>query len=559
MAKDVVISSFRGINNLVSSSRLTDGFVLDAVNVDLTSDERFKPRAGKDVLASVTGGHSLTSVEDRMFVVIENSVRRIDAVTPFTTTTLRSGLTGGRMAYTGFGGYTWWSNGVESGLHSEATVDRPWSLPKPAAPILSETVGSLPAGTYRVAILHTDANGEESPASVPVEIDLAANRDLVVTLPAAPAGAVNTLVFCAKPGGVLQLTATVAAATASTTLSSISEGRSLGDAYIYDVLPAGNLLAIHNGRLLSAKGSTLYVSEPYRFGVYNPVEGYIPFPADITVVAPLKEGVFVVADKVYWLAGSDIRKVEPTVKSNGTAIFGTQFVLTENVTVGWLGEFGLTLGAADGSVTFPSRDVFAPPTATEGYALVVRDDGDVRVVFSLDDTAAYTQRCSREFRQRIDDFVPGVNGLSFTISERVGVTRYGNFKTYGLAEQGGLYYLIDGDSFCQVNGAQDKGSNIPVAISFGKLDGGSPARKRVVAVYADMDCASSVTLTIESESGRYEYSNAYEGSGYRKHRFTPGKGLRETWFDCTLRFENGQGMILGGFDVEFFESARKIR
>ena len=58
-----------------------------------------------------------------------------------------------------------------------------------------------------------------------------------------------------------------------------------------------------NGRLLVAVGSLLIYSEPFMPGLYRPSKNYIPFPAPITVLEACGAGVFVAADKTYWLGG----------------------------------------------------------------------------------------------------------------------------------------------------------------------------------------------------------------------------------------------------------------
>jgi hypothetical protein len=69
-------------------------------------------------------------------------------------------------------------------------------------------------------------------------------------------------------------------------------------------MPLGTIVRFYRGRLLTVRGTTLYVSEPWKFNLYNPLDGTIPFLKAPLVVAALESGVFVAtASHTYWLAG----------------------------------------------------------------------------------------------------------------------------------------------------------------------------------------------------------------------------------------------------------------
>jgi hypothetical protein len=65
-------------------------------------------------------------------------------------------------------------------------------------------------------------------------------------------------------------------------------------------LPAGDIVAIHNARLLSAKDADLYYSKPYDFGLCDQMANRITLPDNITIVAPCEGGVFI------WHDGQDV-------------------------------------------------------------------------------------------------------------------------------------------------------------------------------------------------------------------------------------------------------------
>ena len=68
-------------------------------------------------------------------------------------------------------------------------------------------------------------------------------------------------------------------------------------------MPAGQHIAYHGSRLLVAVGSALLYSEPFTPHLRDEARGFELFPAPITGLAAVEAGVFVMADKTYFLAG----------------------------------------------------------------------------------------------------------------------------------------------------------------------------------------------------------------------------------------------------------------
>lgn len=71
----------------------------------------------------------------------------------------------------------------------------------------------------------------------------------------------------------------------------------------FSPMPPGSCIAHHAGRLLVAVGAALIYSEPFTPGLRNEAKGWEIFPAPITCIAAVEAGVFVMADKTYFLPG----------------------------------------------------------------------------------------------------------------------------------------------------------------------------------------------------------------------------------------------------------------
>lgn len=77
---------------------------------------------------------------------------------------------------------------------------------------------------------------------------------------------------------------------------------SIGDQVLVP-MPAGQHIAHHSGRLLVGVGSAVIYSEPFTPHLRDEAKGFELFPAPITCLVAVEGGVFVVADKTYFIAG----------------------------------------------------------------------------------------------------------------------------------------------------------------------------------------------------------------------------------------------------------------
>lgn len=81
-----------------------------------------------------------------------------------------------------------------------------------------------------------------------------------------------------------------------------AQHRMVGDVQ-HSPMPAGSCIAHHAGRLLVAVGQYLVYSEPFTPHQRDESRGFEIFPAPITCIVAVEAGVFVMADKTYFLPG----------------------------------------------------------------------------------------------------------------------------------------------------------------------------------------------------------------------------------------------------------------
>lgn len=352
------------------------------INADVLPSGHLRRRTGKITVQAMTDAHSLWSDGTRTLLVHDSVLYRVTSFSPYAETLVKLLSSNARMSYVALFGEVWCSNGTDIGRISAANVWEPHALPVPAAPTLTPAAGSLAAGAYQVAVTYAVGNGEEGGA-VDAGIVLGATGGIEVALPPAVAGATHINLYLSRlNGGVPRRHSQVAAGTSMVTITSNATGRALQTDNLVP-LPAGRL-ACHNGRMLSAAGARLYYSQAFALGLHDPVDGYIDFAGEISVVMPADNGVYVVADKTYWLPGTDIGKLETLVDvlPYGGAV-GTGFAVPQAKRVGWYGARGLVIADTGGQAAAIQEDQFAAPIAASGAAGVVERDGSRAVLVSL--------------------------------------------------------------------------------------------------------------------------------------------------------------------------------
>lgn len=102
----------------------------------------------------------------------------------------------------------------------------------------------------------------------------------------------------------------------------------------YNDPPVGDLIRFFAGRVWISKGNTLWYSKPFAPNLFRLAVNYIPFPAKITMIAPVRAGLFVsTANKLYFMAGTNPKDMVQTVSAHYPAIKGTD-IEVDGIAVG---------------------------------------------------------------------------------------------------------------------------------------------------------------------------------------------------------------------------------
>lgn len=383
--KPYPIPGFTGINNRMPNDRLPGDesgrrAVHDAVNVDLTEAGTFQRRPGSALVVAGANVRSLTSHGGYAYYASGDVLYRYSASTsPQSVATLASPHTG--VCYTPTPSGLVWSDGytvnlIANGASSRLAVPKPNPIPTATA----QAGGGLRVGVYAVSFAAVTALQQRSALTDPVFVVVPEGGRIRLDMAALPS-AIDVFVT-APDGDVFYRDRTLPIGTVQQDLSIIT---SSGEPVVYEVaaaLPPGNILAYHNGRLLSAEGQFVRYSLPYNLGLYRPGSGYIALPEPVTLVAAVDAGVFVATAKATWfLPGGDIAQASMNDAAPYGAIAGTLAPIPNSKDVTWFTPRGQVRAGADGSLSLLQEKKIAFASADAG-ASIYRETNGLRTLIT---------------------------------------------------------------------------------------------------------------------------------------------------------------------------------
>lgn len=354
IVKTEMLGPFLGINNrlprhalTVNNDNLRGAYLADAVGVDIDATGRLSRADGATNVAALTTGRSLFSREGTMLLADGLALKKVVSLSPFSTSTIDS-VGSGRVAYEAINGEIFYSDGDKIGCLEVAGSVRAVGIQIPTSLSLSVTSGSLIPAWYQATITYF-VGDEEGSAYPSQNIELTAMGGVALSLPTPPAGITAIGVYLSGPNGEVPLLHSIISPVGSITLTTLATGRQCLTQF-RSPMPAGEILTHIPGYLLSASGEWVYYSEYMNFAMTNPVKGYIKLPADVSVMIGNENGVYIVADRTYWLTGLGTAEIDLIpLQPYGAVKFSQSRHPTEKK-VFWLSEKGVCVGDDQGQV-----------------------------------------------------------------------------------------------------------------------------------------------------------------------------------------------------------------
>lgn len=368
-----------GINNRLEPTQLQTvlpdrskaTFLYGADNVDINKKGYLKRRRGSAITIA-SQSHSIWSDKQGAFAVIDGTLTALAASGPgLASSAVRAGLPALPVSYSrGADGDAYWSNGQVI-RRVAAGVDRPIATdPLASVPAFTLTAGALREGRYLIALTVRTVDGE-SPATPVAQLEVPEGSGIAFSTPQA------VEVYMSGPNGDILTRQATGAAGNVAIVTHTEEGRRC-ETLNMALMPAGTVVRHHRGRMLVARGNTLCVSEPYNYGITDPSKSYFPFPAPITVIEPTDGGVYICADKTYWIDDLFNDKLQEVLPYG--AIPGTSGRSPNDLQVFWQAPGGLVVGDLTGAVKNVQEDALELSNAATGASLYRERDGMHHIV-----------------------------------------------------------------------------------------------------------------------------------------------------------------------------------
>lgn len=491
-------------------------------NAYFANDGSIVSRPSIDLVQALTGAHSLFG----NYLVIDSALYRITLPT-YSQTFVTALASNAPMSYVTFAGDIYFSNGTDSGRIAANGAVYPWALPTPNPPTVTPASGALEAGWYQVGVSYSNsATGEEGGVSASANLAVADNGGVTVSLPGSAPGASHVNVYLsAANGSVPRFAGSFIASTPSATLTVVPTGREAPQRF-EQPLRAGTRLFMHNGRLCSVNGRELNYSLPFRPGYCLTSDHAIYFPDDITIAVSAQKGVYVATTaKTHFFPGADIGNVTEDVVDALPfgAVPGTEFELTHKPIVGWFSPKGIALADTQGHVELPMMENVTPTPPASGVSIVFETLESRHVVscgwcLNADTGAAST---------------------------------YSNY-TFNSVSNG---YVAEATGICSLVGT----GPVDATIHLGKLNFGSEVLKHLPAVYLGTDAEEPMEMLISTpNNATFDYAARAGDSALKLQRVDPGRGLRATWYDITIRNAGGCAFTLASVSFANTTSKRRI-
>jgi hypothetical protein len=349
-----------GIDHVSSDTNLPKGAARDAVNGVFNREGEFVRRGGYALLMAASGIHSVwTSPDTGVSLCAQGS--QLCSVTAGTggslvVTALDDTGSTSPMSFCDLNGAVIYANAGKIGAVRNGIAEPLAPVPPSAPQALATANGGLSAGRYGVAV--TGFSGSESALSEIVFLDVLEGGGIRFTF----ADNVDRRIYRTAPNGdALYLAAEAPSALTSYLLGNGSLGR-LTETQNLSPLPGGQIVRTWRGRTLVARGNVVLFSEPMRYGLFSPREGFVQFAHRVTLLEPVEGGIYVgTTAGVVFLQGS--KPSEFTVKATSgqppyegsgitapASVFGGDIGSSDTRVAAWLAPNGFVIGMASGQL-----------------------------------------------------------------------------------------------------------------------------------------------------------------------------------------------------------------
>jgi hypothetical protein len=367
-----------GINNRANEFALPAGTVRDALNVDPGPNGVFMMRAGYTKQVSGSALRGILSVQSYVLMADGATLRLFDAQTD-STSSLKAIASYGRFAGAVFNQELFFCTEDEC-LRFQGGILRTWGVPFVSSqPVPAITDGGLLAGEYQCSVTFVDAHGDEGGTTLPIVVTVPSNAGLSFTLPTPPDGGKVRLYIAPAQGSELYLQFEGVGNFLCSTVN--TDTQRLETEGLRAPVP-GDYICEAGGVICIADGKTLWLTEPLRPHLRNQARRFFQYPAQIDGIVAADNGLFVLADKTYFVSGIETDEPQQLDILPYGGVRGSMVKTVDNFAA-WMTGYGLAKSDGLGKAALISAANFLPGLASHGSSGIIERNGSQLVVTTM--------------------------------------------------------------------------------------------------------------------------------------------------------------------------------
>ena len=318
----LTFKNFAGINNVVPSHRLKTTELTTATDVDVGLTGELKRRDGYSELDATCHKNLWQADGFLLATVAGNDLKAFTAGGAYTTVSASLGTA--RVWYCNLpDGRTTFTNGLINGITGGGAAVG-WGVPVPGSlGAIADVAGALFPGDYQYQLTYVRlSDGLESGPLYSNPTTITSGGIALTGLPTLAGHTINVYITGANGGAAFYAGNT---ATSSFTFTGANDALVLPcRTENLSPAPVGTVTAFWRGRVLVAVGSVMWASMAGRWQHFNMRRDFKQFSANITLIQPVDNGVFVgTEDELCFLAGTEFDKLSYKPVVAGRVVLGS--------------------------------------------------------------------------------------------------------------------------------------------------------------------------------------------------------------------------------------------
>lgn len=370
----------KGMDNVHSDTEIPMDALRRAVNVDILDSGKVRRRKGHALINPVSGAHSLWSDNKNKSYLVHNNVIKavLDGGATQDIGVINSN--GNRVSYVKVNDDVYFSCATAKGKISNGVI-KPWGIETPTTPpVAIESIGILNAGTYHLAMTFVLNDGRESGASTLSSVILNNDAGITITgmpVPTSPDVVKKRLYVTTANGETLFMARELNPLDQFASVSNDADGQELRTAYLTEPVFSTGLAEV-NGRIFMIDASnpkTVVHTEAFVFDYVDSRKNFYQFPVDVTLIAATRSGLYVCADKTYFIQAAGTDESSQVEIFDYTGMANTVQMIPSTHEPIWLSERGAVIGHEGGNAEILSSSSLATGTMSNAASMVREQDG----------------------------------------------------------------------------------------------------------------------------------------------------------------------------------------